>query len=475
MRRRPCFGSLLRIGYFAGTALLGAPVWGADAPAQPPADLSLLALLEAPPSSQPLLAQLQPPTPPAAPPPAPGQPGPPAPAPPPAPVSGFARWFNPSSAPFIPVPEIAVDPNSGTTLGLIPTWLKTDDNHDIRQIIAPDLIHNPYFGWGAHGRVFNYDSADEQWSVVGGIQQRVERELDAEYQVGRTRQEAWSFNGSVIYGVDGTPRFYGVGNGSPAINQTNYTAQTELLQGQIGYNFTHALQLQYTLHFQDVDVLPGTLANIASTDTRFADVLGVHTNKELLNQLAVVYDTRDDIIIPTRGYELVAYGGAASRDGIPDASMFTEAGFDGRGFWPVAPRTILAAHMALRYLPGARDVPFWALSSIGGANTVIGGEQPLRGYGEGRFYDRDSFSSSVELRHKVLSVNAVSTSIDVELAPFIDVGRVFHNAGTVPLDDLHKVIGMGFRGIAAPFVVGYVDIGYGSEGAAVFTGLNYPF
>jgi hypothetical protein len=24
-------------------------------------------------------------------------------------------------------------------------------------------------------------------------------------------------------------------------------------------------------------------------------------------------------------------------------------------------------------------------------------------------------------------------------------------------------------------VVGYVDVGYGSEGAAVFTGLNYPF
>jgi hypothetical protein len=24
-------------------------------------------------------------------------------------------------------------------------------------------------------------------------------------------------------------------------------------------------------------------------------------------------------------------------------------------------------------------------------------------------------------------------------------------------------------------VVGYVDVGYGTEGAAVFTGLNYPF
>jgi hypothetical protein len=37
------------------------------------------------------------------------------------------------------------------------------------------------------------------------------------------------------------------------------------------------------------------------------------------------------------------------------------------------------------------------------------------------------------------------------------------------------VYGLGFRGIARPFVVGYVDIGYGSEGIAAFTGLNYPF
>jgi putative acetyltransferase len=32
---------------------------------------------------------------------------------------------------------------------------------------------------------------------------------------------------------------------------------------------------------------------------------------------------------------------------------------------------------------------------------------------------------------------------------------------------IHKVGGLGFRGIASPFVVGYVDVGYGSEGAAV--------
>ncbi len=50
------------------------------------------------------------------------------------------------TAPFIPVPEIAVDPNSGTTIGLIPTWVSTDENHNVSRIIAPDIIYNPNFG-----------------------------------------------------------------------------------------------------------------------------------------------------------------------------------------------------------------------------------------------------------------------------------------------------------------------------------------
>ena len=387
----------------------------------------------------------------------------------------ITRWFDPSTAPFIPVPEIAVDPDAGTTLGIIPTVLITDENNDIRKIIAPDLIYNPYFGWGVHGRIYSYDSEDEQWSVVTGIKERVEREFDAEYQVGRTRQDRWSFNSSLVYDVDGTPRFYGIGNESPAIQQTDYTAQYEILQQQVGFNINHTWQIQYTGRFQNTDVLPGTLAKIASIQTRFKDLLGEGDNHLVLNRLALVYDTRDDIIIPTKGAELVTYGGMASRAGIFNDSLYTEAGFDGRAFWPVASKTVIATHMSLRYLPTAHDVPFWALSSIGGADTVIGGAQPLRGFGEGRFYDRDSFSSSVELRRNVVTFNAISTSVEIELAPFIDVGRVFDRTSTLPFDQIHKVYGMGFRGIARPFVVGYVDVGFGSEGAAVFTGLNYPF
>jgi hypothetical protein len=448
-----------------------------------------------------LLAQVIPGSPgtPASPPPAPGEPGPVAPPGVPTDKEGakqagqgpekpkketarpkkwyhaLTRWVDPHEAPFIPVPYIGTDPNSGTTIGVIPTILVTDENDDIRKIIAPDIVHNPYFGWGVHGRMYNYTSPDEQWSAIGSIYERVQRAFDGEYQVGRLRNTNWSFNGSAIYDVDGTPHFYGIGNESPESNETVYTAQQYLVQGQVGYNFNHTWQLQYTARFEGVDVLPGTLASVPSIETRFPRALGEGMNKQLLNRLSLVYDTRDDIIIPSKGAELIAYGGVASREGILNDSLYTETGFDGRAFFPVMEKTVIAAHLALRYLLSAHDVPFWELSSLGGDDAVIGGNQPLRGFGDGRFYDRDSFSSSVEFRRNVATFHAVATQVEIELAPFVDVGRVFDRAGESPFEQLHKVYGVGFRGLARPYVVGFVDIGYGSEGAAVFTGINYPF
>jgi outer membrane protein assembly factor BamA len=391
------------------------------------------------------------------------------------PAGALSRWLNRSTASFIPVPLIGSDPNSGTTLGLLPVWITTDDDHEIRRIIAPDVLHNPYFGYGVDARVYAYSSKDEQWSIDAGIKERVERDVAAEYQIGRLRDQLWSMNYSLIFDRSGTPRFYGVGNESPVINETNYTNTQDLAQVQVGLNLTHVWQILYTGRFQSDDVTPGTLEGIASIEARFGRILGVGTNNQLLNRLSIIYDTRDDLVVPSQGMEWVVYGGGAARRGILNESMYSEAGLDGRDFWRVAERTILAAHVALRYLPTSHEVPFWALSSLGGGVSQTGGEQPLRGYGEGRFYDRNSFSTSVELRRTVLSFDAVSTRVDVELAPFVDIGRVFARTNTDPFEQLHHVFGVGFRAIARPFVVGKVDIGYGSEGVAVFTGLNYPF
>ena len=129
-----------------------------------------------------------------------------------APTPAWTKWFNPETAPFIPVPLISADPNSGLTLGLIPTWVTTDDHHDVSRIVAPDVLYNPNFGFGVHARIFSFSSADEQWSMVAGIKQRVEREFDGEYQIGRSREDRWTISYSAIYDRDGTTRFFGIGN-----------------------------------------------------------------------------------------------------------------------------------------------------------------------------------------------------------------------------------------------------------------------
>jgi len=389
------------------------------------------------------------------------------------PPAEWQRWLNPIDWPFIPVPLITTDPNSGITVGLLPTWLETDPQHHIDEIVAPDIQFNPNFGWGGHARILEFPSADVQWSATAGLNQHVQRTIDLEYLRGRSRERRWTIGASLLWQRDGTPRFYGIGNDTGESAATNYTGNTQLAEVQAGYNFNHTWQVQYTFRFQDVDVSAGTLPGIPSIQDLFGYGLLV-TTREILDRLSLVYDTRDDISVPSEGMRWVAYSGFAQHTAFGQ-SAYSEAGVDGSMYWPVAPATIIATHLALRYLPGEQSAAFWELSTLGGGASVIGGEQPLRGFGAGRFTGRNALSFTSEVRQRVAAFAMFNTDIELEVAPFVDLGKVFEDPTTSPVSQLHKVVGVGFRGIARPFVVGHVDVGYGSEGAAVFTGIAYPF
>jgi hypothetical protein len=387
---------------------------------------------------------------------------------------GFWSLFDGTRLPFIPVPEIDADPNSGTTVGVIPTWIRTDEQQHIRRIVAPDVIYNPYFGFGARARIFAFPSADVQWSVVGGAKQRVEREFDARYETGRQHKERWSYGLAAVFDRSGTPRFYGFGNESPAIDQTNYTRQLAYLQAMLGRNLAPHWQLAYTFRERRVEVTHGSLAGIVSIERRFGHLSGIGNHADTLHRLSVVFDNRDSETIPRQGFKVIAYAGMSAGEGFLQSSLYSETGLDAHGYWQLDAATTLAAHFALRYLPSSRHAPFWALSRIGGDASDIDGSQPLRGFGDSRYCDRNAFTANGEWRRGVGSVEAIGTHIDFELTPFVDVGKVFARAGASPLSGLHTVGGLGVRAIAEPSVVGYVDFGYGSEGLAVFTGINYP-
>jgi len=386
----------------------------------------------------------------------------------------FGQWLNPATAPFIPIPEIDTDPDSGRTFGLIPTFLQSDAQGSIIRIIAPQVYRNSYFGWGVGVSVFDYLSADQQWSLQSDVEQRVERTVDLNYQQGLLRRGPLSLTGRLLYDRNGTPRFFGIGNDTTLADQTNYTSATELAQATPGWNITPQLQLGYMLRAETVEVTPGSIPGIPSIERRFAPSnLGIVSLWQ--HRLLLTYDTRDSLNLPTRGTQVTVYGGMAARSGFFNDSMFSEAGLEAREYVSLGHQAVLALHTAIRYLPHGRRLPFWALSSIGGDRAFLGGAQPLRGYGLGRFTGRDAFSFSAEFRRTIGSLDIASSQVDFQLAPFVDVGRVFSRPSTSPLSHLHSVGGLGLRGLAPPFIVGYVDIGYGSEGLAVFTGINYPF
>src|SRR6185312_5012229 len=205
------------------------------------------------------------------------------------------NWLNPTTWPILPVPLTAVDPNSGTTLGIIPTMLVTNSRDEITDIIAPDFMHNPNFGWGAHGRILAFPSQDTQWSIVGGGEQRIESTLDAIFQTGLLRDKPFSLTMEGLYDRSGTPRFYGIGNNSFKVNQTVFTNQQLGGTVTLGWNITHAWQLAYTFSAKKVKVLAGDLKGIPPITEKFADLIGIGTTHELLNRVALIYDTRDDI------------------------------------------------------------------------------------------------------------------------------------------------------------------------------------
>jgi hypothetical protein len=154
---------------------------------------------------------------------------------------------------------------------------------------------------------------------------------------------------------------------------------------------------------------------------------------------------------------------------------YTRLGADAHHYFPIGDKITLVAHAYLQYMPAGSEVPFWSMGRLGGESSLLMDQQTLRAYGAGRWVDNNLFDINVEMRSRVYERDIFNTHGMLELAPFFEAGHVFHTPRESPVGDLHPVGGMGFRGIAEPFVVGYVDVGWGGEGAAVFSGINYPF
>lgn len=375
---------------------------------------------------------------------------------------------------FIPVPEVATDPNQGTTIGVLPVLLFNNDQHQIRSIFAPDINYNSNTGAGATLRYLAYPSEDTQWYVIGGAARTIARRVDLYYSTGRTHRERWSFDGRFYFERDPTERFFGVGNQTTNSTESNYTTEQVYGQVQVGLNLTPNLQVALVEKPRVVRIRRGALSNLPFIEVRFPGVKGIDGGTDFINRLMVSYDTRDSSDIPHSGGLARVFGSVSDRRFLSSVS-YTQFGGEVRRYVPVSPRMTLAGHVYMQYAPAGNETPFWAMGRLGGEESLLTDQQTLRGYGAGRFVDNNLSVANLELRTRVYDLDVFDTHGILELAPFVEAGKVFHTVRDNPVNRLHPVGGVGIRGIAEPFVVGYVDLGYGREGASVFSGINYPF
>ena len=381
---------------------------------------------------------------------------------------------DPNSWPFIPVPEVATDPNGGVTYGVLPVWLFTDGKNEISSILAPDINSNSTLGPGGNFRYLAYPSTDTNWYVEGGAQETIARNVDLDYQTGREHKKWFSFEGRFFFERDPTERFYGLGNHSHQGNQTNYTTQQVYGEAIFGLNFTDKLQLSLMERPRYVRIQEGGFTSVPSIFKLFPNQKGINGGSEVLQQVTLQYDSRDSIDIPRSGtLGRLYYGNADRRFG--SSISYNRFGGELRQYVPIGRRITLAGHIFNEYEPADDEIPFWSQARLGGEDSLLTDQQTLRGYGTGRFIDNNLFVVNVEVRTRVWSKTLFGTEGTLELAPFAEAGRVAHNLGFNPFSELHPVGGIGIRAIAEPFVVGFVDIGWGGEGAAVFSGINYPF
>jgi outer membrane protein assembly factor BamA len=370
----------------------------------------------------------------------------------------------------IPIPEIITDPNEGNTFGILTVILFTDEKDEIRYMLAPDARYNPTMGFYPTIRLFGYPTPTRRYSLVVGKSTTKDENYEAEF----TDRGLWDGRvfvlTSAFFEKDSTERFFGFGNDSDEDEESNYTSVATVAQATPGVWLLPNLNLTYRMRIKRFAVEEGQVDGIPFIATEHPTVRdrGLETGVYWAHQMAIAYDSRDEIDIPRSGALALLYTEAADR-ALGSSTSFVKFGVEWRNFIPLRKGNPIVALRALAdYTSGSGDTPFWELSSLGGRRT-------LRAFGSDRFIDFNRSLASAEVRTRVWQRRLFGVNAELELAPFLEAGQVFRHVAESPVSDLHLAYGLGFRGVVRPQIVGFVDIGAGSEGAAIFTGVNYPF
>jgi outer membrane protein assembly factor BamA len=376
-----------------------------------------------------------------------------------------AAW---SAVSYIPVPSFSTTRNDGNDAGFLMPILVTAPDGDLNYVIAPMFVVNSIVGARGSINVFRYEPGGREMRFIGSFTERIERKLVFSYidpAFGNGRYSL-TFGGSFF--KNATSRFFGIGQQTILEQETNYTAREVRANWRFGVYLNEVTQLAVGERYREVRIQRGGATRLPFSLEEFPSVVGMQGASILGHRATFYYDTRDNLVSPTDGSQVTAYAEVNQNLRNSDHPLYYRYGLEMRKLFPSeSKKAILVIRGDLQTTFG-QEVPFYERSSLGGQNN-------LRGYGVDRFIDDHLIALNIEQRIHVMRTKIFNVAAEFEIAPFVDMGKVFNSFRSRWLQDYVVTPGIGFRGMVRPNVVGRLDYGYSNEGGAVFAGLDFPF
>jgi len=371
---------------------------------------------------------------------------------------------------FFAVPAISTSKNDGQDFGIIVPVLDSDEEGNLRSLLAPMLVHNSFLGVRGTVNYFRYWSGGRQLEMVGSYTDEIERKLKFRYQDPGFIEGLFFVDIGAQFFKNATKRYFGLGQTTPEDHETNYTGREIEVHWNFGIHLNDVTRLSVNQRFRDVEIQRGGVEDEPFSKNRFPDDPGMDGATILAHRLVFQYDSRDNLESPTAGTRFEAFAELAQnfdRRNIDD-QLYFRYGFDARKLFPSPSKRYIFVARAMLQLSFGDGIPFYEQSSLGGENN-------LRGFGRDRFIDKHMVAVNIEERMHLMALKIFNVTIELEMVPFVDMGRTYKDFEYRQFNEWEVTPGVGFRGIVRPNLVSRVDWGYSREGGAVFAGLSYPF
>ncbi|TAL12798.1 MAG: hypothetical protein EPO02_00815 [Nitrospirae bacterium] len=367
----------------------------------------------------------------------------------------------------IPLPAFSYARNESYWVGALVPILRANDKDEIEDIFAPLYLHNKFIDETFSLNYYGYRNETVQYRAVAAYATKVERHVELGFK------DTGAGGGRYILAAEGNwfknafTRFFGIGNRTVEENETTYTARETNIRLSAGINLGEKFSVLWTERFRDVRVENGIIPTLPQTKSLFPQIEGVAGAQLFAHRLSLLYDTRDNLLTPVKGVYVLHYWELGHNLIHNEADRWVRFALDARYLMPHASGRMVFVSRLFIDKVFSQGVPFYE-------RPMLGGETTLRGFGLNRFIDDNLFLINLEERVRVFSKRVFDNPIEVEVAPFLDMGRVSRDfAGRLQHTQFNP--GVGLRVISRPNVVGRLDVANGKDGGNVFVGLDYPF